>query len=82
MANVCDYCGKGRMVGNNVSHSNRHTKRVFRPNIRQVRAVVDGVVRKVRICTRCLRTGRIVKPAGPAASAPSPADSAAPAATV
>lgn len=69
MANVCDYCGKGRMVGNNVSHSNRHTKRVFRPNIRRVRALVDGTVRKVRICTRCLRTGRVTKPAGPAGPA-------------
>jgi len=50
------------MVGNNVSHANRHTKRVFRPNIRRVRAVVSGVVQKVRICTRCLRSGRVVKP--------------------
>jgi large subunit ribosomal protein L28 len=73
MANVCDYCGKGRMVGNNVSHSKRHTKRVFRPNIRKVRAVVDGAVRKVRICTRCLRTGRVTKPAGHAAPAAPPA---------
>jgi len=63
MANVCDYCGKGRMVGNNVSHANRHTKRVFRPNIRRVRAVVDGVIQKVRVCTRCMRTGRVTKPA-------------------
>jgi large subunit ribosomal protein L28 len=62
MANVCDYCGKGRMVGNNVSHANRHTKRVFRPNLRRVRAVVGGAVRKVRICTRCLRSGKVVKP--------------------
>jgi len=63
MANVCNYCGKRRMVGNNVSHSNRHNKRVFRPNTRRVRAVIDGVARKVRICTRCLRTGRVRKPA-------------------
>lgn len=63
MANVCEYCGKGRMVGNNVSHSKRHTKRVFRPNIQRMRAVINGAVKKVKICTRCLRTGKIVKPA-------------------
>jgi large subunit ribosomal protein L28 len=50
------------MVGNNVSHANRHTKRVFRPNIRRVRALVGGAVQKVRICTRCLRTGKVTKP--------------------
>lgn len=72
MASVCDYCGKGRMVGNNVSHSKRHTKRVFRANLRRVRAVVDGTVRKVRICTRCLRTGRVLKPARAAAPAAAP----------
>lgn len=62
MANVCDYCGKRRMTGNNVSHSNRHTRRVFHPNIQRVRAVVNGAVKKVKICTRCLRTGKVVKP--------------------
>jgi large subunit ribosomal protein L28 len=51
------------MVGNNVSHSKRHTKRVFRPNIQRMRAVINGAVKKVKICTRCLRTGKIVKPA-------------------
>jgi len=62
MANVCDYCGKGRMVGNNVSHSKRRTKRVFRPNIQRVRAVINGAVKRVKICTRCLRSGKVVKP--------------------
>ncbi len=63
MANICEYCGKGRMSGNNVSHSKRHTKRVFRPNIQRVRAVINGAVKKVKICTRCLRSGKVVKPA-------------------
>lgn len=62
MANVCEFCGKRRMVGNNVSHSNRHTKRVFRPNIQQVRAMIDGMVRRVKVCTRCLRSGKVQKP--------------------
>jgi len=62
MANVCEFCGKRRMAGNNVSHSKRHTKRVFRPNIQRVRALINGAVRKVKICTRCLRSGKVVKP--------------------
>ncbi len=62
MANVCDYCGKRRMSGNNVSHSKRRTRRVFHPNIQRVRAVINGAVKKVKICTRCLRTGKVVKP--------------------
>jgi large subunit ribosomal protein L28 len=63
MANTCDFCGKGRLVGNKVSHSNIKTKKVQRPNLQRVRAVVDGVVRRVRACTRCLRSGAVVKAA-------------------
>ncbi|MDH4228376.1 MAG: 50S ribosomal protein L28 [Nitrospirota bacterium] len=62
MANVCGYCGKGRMSGNNVSHSNRHTKRVFRPNVQGMRALINGVAKRVKVCTRCLRSGKVQKP--------------------
>jgi large subunit ribosomal protein L28 len=51
MARRCDICGKGPLVGNNVSL----------PNLRSVRASVDGSVRHVRVCTRCLKAGRITK---------------------
>lgn len=61
MAFACSVCGKKRMVGNNVSHANNKTKRVFRPNIQTVRAMVSGAVKRVRICTRCLRSGCIQK---------------------
>jgi len=63
MANTCDICGKGRLIGNKVSHSNIKTKRAQRPNLQTVRAVIDGVVRRIRACTRCLRSGRVVKAA-------------------
>jgi large subunit ribosomal protein L28 len=61
MANTCDLCGKGRLVGNKVSHSNIKTKRVQRPNLQRVHAVVDGRHQRVRVCTRCLRSGRVTK---------------------
>ncbi len=59
MAFICEICGKGKQAGNNVSHSNRHTKRAWKPNIQQVRAVVEGSVKRVNVCTRCLRSGKV-----------------------
>jgi large subunit ribosomal protein L28 len=61
MANTCDLCGKGRLVGNKVSHSNIKTKRVQRPNLQRVHALVDGSPRRIRVCTRCLRSGLVNK---------------------
>jgi large subunit ribosomal protein L28 len=61
MANTCDICSKGRLVGNKVSHSNIKTKRVQRPNLQRVHALIDGSPRRIRVCTRCLRTGRVTK---------------------
>jgi large subunit ribosomal protein L28 len=58
----CDICGKTSSSGSNVSHSLRHTKRVFKPNIVRVRALVDGKVKRIRVCTRCLRSGKVTKP--------------------
>jgi large subunit ribosomal protein L28 len=63
MAFACDVCGKNRMVGNNVSHSNIKTKRVQRPNLQRVHAILDGVRRHIRVCTRCLRSGKVTKAA-------------------
>ena len=59
MAHICEVCGKGIMSGNNVSHSNRHTKAAWKPNVQTVRAVVDGEVKRVNVCTRCLRSGKV-----------------------
>jgi large subunit ribosomal protein L28 len=50
-------------VGNNVSHANNHTKRRWKPNLRKVRAVTQGSVRSIQVCTRCLRSGKVIKPA-------------------
>jgi len=61
MANICHYCDKGRLVGHKVSHSNIKTKKVQQPNLQRVRALVDGAPRRVRACTRCLRSGVVTK---------------------
>ena len=61
MAFACSVCGKKRMSGNNVSHANNKTKRVFRPNIQTVRALVAGAAKRIRVCTRCLRSGCVTK---------------------
>ena len=59
MANVCEICNKGVLSGMNVSHSHLKTKRKWKPNIQRVRAVVNGEVKRINVCTRCLRSGQV-----------------------
>lgn len=59
MARGCDVCGKGKAFGNSISFSNRKIKRTWSPNTRKVRAVVDGSVKRINVCTRCLRSGYV-----------------------
>jgi large subunit ribosomal protein L28 len=61
MAKQCEICGKGTTFGRNVSHAHNVTPRTWEPNLQRVRALIDGGVRRVRVCTRCLRSGKIVK---------------------
>ncbi len=61
MARICFICGKGPSVGNNVSHANNKTRRRWLPNLQQVRARMDGTVQRIRVCTRCLRSGKVEK---------------------
>ena len=61
MAFVCDVCGKGHQSGHNVSHANNKTKKVFKPNLQKVRAVDNGSVRNLKVCTRCIRSGAVKK---------------------
>ncbi len=62
MAQRCDLCGKGPQFGNSISHAHNVTHRRFNPNLQRVRAVVGGVQRRVKVCTRCLRSGQVAKP--------------------
>jgi large subunit ribosomal protein L28 len=61
MARVCYTCGRGPAVGNNVSHANNKTKRRWLPNLQMVRIVEDGAVKRVRVCSRCIKSGKIQK---------------------
>jgi len=63
MAFACDYCGKTRNKAHRVSHSNIKTRKWQEPNLQPVRALRAGKVVKVRACTRCIRTGIVVKAA-------------------
>ncbi|HEX9577489.1 MAG TPA: 50S ribosomal protein L28 [Myxococcales bacterium] len=63
MAFRCELCGKGPLVGNQVSHANNKTKKRTLPNLQRVRAMVDGSHRRIRVCTRCLKAGKVTKAA-------------------
>jgi large subunit ribosomal protein L28 len=59
MSKKCDVCGKAKVFGNKVTFSNRKSNRSWAPNIRKVRAVVNGTPKRVMVCTRCLRSGLV-----------------------
>ena len=61
MSRVCYTCGKGPAVGNNVSHANNKTKRRWLPNLQAVRIIENGEVKRVRVCGRCIKSGKIQK---------------------
>ena len=61
MAQRCDTCGKGPVVGHKISHAHNVSKRRWLPNLVSIRAVVKGRTQRVRVCTRCLRSGKVVK---------------------
>ena len=61
MSRVCDICGKGRLVGMNVSHSHIRTKKVQQPNIQKIRVLHNGTVKRMRVCTTCIKSGRVQK---------------------
>ncbi len=56
MARVCDICNKKILSGHNVSHSHRKTKRRWRPNLQKKKILIDGKLKEVKICTKCLRS--------------------------
>ncbi len=57
----CDFCGKDVAFGIKVSHSHRRSNRTWKPNVKRVKAVVDGSPRRVYACTRCLRSGKVTR---------------------
>jgi large subunit ribosomal protein L28 len=63
MAKRCEICGKGPVVGRTISHAHNVGPRRFEPNLQSVKAIVDGATRRIRVCTRCLRSGKVTKAA-------------------
>ena len=76
MSAICELCGKRPVVGNRVKRRGLakykggvgrrvlgRSKRRFKPNLQRVRAVIDGTTKRVRVCTQCIRSGKIVKTA-------------------
>lgn len=61
MAQKCELCGKGPQYGNVISHANNTRRRRWNPNLRRVHAVVNGVNRRVKVCTSCIHSGHVVK---------------------
>ena len=61
MGHFCEVCQKGTMSGHNVSHSNRKSNRTWAPNVQRVRVLVNGQAKRLNVCTRCLRSGYVLR---------------------
>jgi large subunit ribosomal protein L28 len=61
MAQVCDICGKGPQFGNNISHAHNVTRRRWSVNLQAVKALVNGHAKRIRVCTGCIKDGKIAK---------------------
>jgi large subunit ribosomal protein L28 len=61
MAAVCEICGRGPSWGKTISHSHIRTSRRFDPNVQRVRAVVNGAPKRLQVCTRCIKAGKVTK---------------------
>ena len=57
----CSCCGKGVTFGIKVSHSHRRSNRTWNPNVKRVKAIVDGSPKYIYACTRCLRSGKVTR---------------------
>ncbi len=74
MAQICLICSKKTQVGNQIERRGLakwkggvgrkitgKTKRKFKINLQRVRAIVDGSIKKIRVCTRCISAGKVTK---------------------
>ncbi len=76
MARRCEICDRGTVSGHSISHAHNVSNRTWKPNVQRMRAVIDGAVRRVWVCTRCVRSGKVQKPPvrswSPESDAPNP----------
>ncbi len=61
MSKMCEICGKKPMAGHNISHAHNVTNRRFNPNLQRVRAIYKGRVKKMMVCTKCIKSGFVLK---------------------
>lgn len=61
MSKVCEICGKKPMFGCSVSHAHNVSKRKFNPNLQRVRAKINGRTKRIKVCTSCLKAGKVIK---------------------
>ncbi len=59
MSKICDICGKKPAAGNTVSHSHKKTRRWWKPNIQKVKVSINGEIKSIRVCSNCLKSGRV-----------------------
>jgi len=63
MAKICEICGKKPVSGHNISHAHNRTKRRWLPNLQNIRVQVNGRSQRMRVCTTCIKQGRVQKAA-------------------
>jgi len=63
MAKVCEVCGRGPQFGNKISHAHNVTKRRWNLNLKAVRAAVNGATKRIKVCTSCIKNGKVLKAA-------------------
>jgi large subunit ribosomal protein L28 len=59
MARYCEICGKGNVSGHSITHSDKKIKRIWKPNLRRIKILVNGAPVRKNVCTRCIRSGKI-----------------------
>ena len=57
----CEICDKDVTFSMQVSHSHRRTARTFKPNVQSVKANIDGTIKKINVCTKCLKSGKVAR---------------------
>lgn len=59
MAKFCEVCGKGKISGNSITHSDRKIRRTWKPNVRRINVLENGTSTKKFVCTRCMRSNKV-----------------------
>ncbi len=61
MAKTCELCGRGPVFGHRVSHAHNVTNRRWNVNLQSVRAIVKGANKRIKVCTSCIKNGKVQK---------------------